>query len=154
MLEIARRKIAASGSPITLRVLDAHDLAEVPDASVDIYSISFGLKICDRSRVIAEAFRVLRPGGSLFCLEASRIPIAFIHSAYLRYMDWILPIIARVATDGDRSAYDYLLRGVHDFPDARELCLELEASGFTEVSYSLLTFGIVALHIARKPIST
>jgi ubiquinone/menaquinone biosynthesis methyltransferase len=153
MLAIGRSKIRAFESRISLNVLDAHRLEAVHDESVDIYSIAFGLKICDRSRVLAEAHRVLRPGGALFCLEASRIPVDFIHRLYLRYMDLVLPVIARLATRGDRSAYDYLLRGVHDFPGAAALCEEFEERGFEAVSYSLLTFGIVALHVARKPLS-
>ena len=68
-------------------------------------------------------------------------------------MDWCLPLIARIATDGDRGAYDYLLRGIHDFPGAPQLANEIAAFGFSGVSYRYLTLGIVALHVAQKPIS-
>ena len=126
-------------------------MTEIADASIDVYAISFGLKICERRLVLEEAFRTLRPGGSILCLEASRIPAAFFHSVYLGYMDWCLPLIARIATGGDRGAYDYLLRGIHDFPGAVELAREFEGAGFVDVAFTYLTFGIVALHVARKP---
>ena len=133
-----------------LRLLDAHQLA-LPDASVDLYSISFGMKICDRVRVVSEAWRVLKPGGVFYCLEAARIPFEPLHQAYLIYMDWCLPLIARLATSGDRSAYNYLLKGVHEFPRQAAFAAELEAAGFNDVSYENLTLGIVAIHRAVKP---
>jgi demethylmenaquinone methyltransferase/2-methoxy-6-polyprenyl-1,4-benzoquinol methylase len=151
MLAIARAKAVARQLSLEFEHLDAHRLTEVADASIDAYAISFGLKICDRRLVLGEALRVLRPGGSMFCLEASRIPLNFINAAYLRYMDWCLPLIARIATRGDRGAYDYLLRGIHEFPGAVDLASEFEEAGFVDVTYTYLTFGIVALHIARKP---
>ena len=151
MLAVARAKAERAGARLEFRLQDAHELAAVGDGSVDACSVSFGAKICDRGRLFKAAYRVLRPGGSFYCLEASRIPLAPLHRAYLRYMDWCLPIIARLATAGDRSAYDYLLRGIHEFPGAPALRAELEAAGFGAVSYSYLTFGIVALHVAIKP---
>jgi ubiquinone/menaquinone biosynthesis methyltransferase len=151
MLAIAKRKAAQRHLSVDFRVLDAHRLNEIADESVDAYAISFGMKICDRSLVLTEALRVLRPGGTFYCLEASRIPVPLVHAAYLKYMDWCLPLIARIATNGDRGAYDYLLRGIHDFPGAPALAREFEASGFENAYYWYLTFGIVALHVARKP---
>jgi ubiquinone/menaquinone biosynthesis methyltransferase len=152
MLAIAKRKASHHAIRIDFRYLDAHEL-DVPDSSVDAYAISFGMKICDRVRVLQEAFRVLKPGGRIYCLEASRIPVSFVHAAYLRYMDWCLPLIASIATDGDRSAYDYLLRGIHDFPGAPLLAREIESFGFQNASYRYMTFGIVALHVAAKPVA-
>jgi len=150
MLTVARRKLGESAS-VEYAILDAHRLDSIASGSVDLYSIAFGLKICDRRKVLAEAFRVLRPGGVFLSLEAARIPLDWLHSLYLGYMDWCLPVIARIATGGDRSAYDYLLRGIHDFPAPSELAREIASHGFTAVSYQRLTFGIVALHRAVKP---
>jgi demethylmenaquinone methyltransferase/2-methoxy-6-polyprenyl-1,4-benzoquinol methylase len=152
MLAIAKSKASDQGIKIDFRHLNAHEL-DVPDSTVDAYAISFGLKICNRTLVLKEAFRVLKPEGRIYCLEASRIPVPFIHAAYLGYMDWCLPLIARIATGGDRGAYDYLLRGIHDFPGAHLLAREIESFGFQNVSYRYMTFGIVALHVAAKPMA-
>ncbi|HEX4304305.1 MAG TPA: ubiquinone/menaquinone biosynthesis methyltransferase [Rhizomicrobium sp.] len=149
MLEMAQAKLADPRVRFALR--NAEDLVEVADGSVDLFTMSFGMKICDRARVMAEAHRVLKPGGRFLCLEAARIPVPWVHMAYLKYMDWCLPLIGWLAADGDRSAYDYLLRGVHGFPAQAELARELEAVGFADVRYTNLTFGIVALHEAVKP---
>lgn len=148
MLAQAEKKL--SGAPnVELRRLDAHAL-DLPDHSVDLYSIAFGMKICDRARVISEAYRVLKPGGVFYCLEAARIPVEPIHQLYLAYMDWCLPLIARVATSGDAGAYNYLLRGIHEFPRQRDFAMELERQGFSDVSYENLTLGIVAIHRGVK----
>jgi demethylmenaquinone methyltransferase / 2-methoxy-6-polyprenyl-1,4-benzoquinol methylase len=133
-----------------LRQLDAHRL-DIDDASIDVYSIAFGMKICDRARVVSEAYRVLKPGGVFYCLEAARIPLEPLHRLYLAYMDWCLPLIARIATSGDASAYNYLLRGIHEFPRQDVFADELGRQGFEQVSYENLTFGIVAIHRAVKP---
>lgn len=46
----------------------------VPDESMDLYTIAFGIRNCTNiDRVLAEAFRVLKPGGRFTCLEFSRI---------------------------------------------------------------------------------
>jgi ubiquinone/menaquinone biosynthesis C-methylase UbiE len=150
MLAIARRKLADCPAA-KIAVADVHALGEFPPGSVDLFSISFGMKICDRRRVLAEAFRVLKPGGTFFCLEAARIPLAPLHALYLAYMRWCLPIIAKIATGGDAGAYDYLVRGIHEFPSQREFCREMEGFGFRNVSYRNMTLGIVALHEGTKP---
>jgi ubiquinone/menaquinone biosynthesis methyltransferase len=151
MLDIAKRKLEGCGVNLKFALFDAERLSEVSSASVDVYSISFGMKICNRVEVVREAFRVLRPGGYFYCLEAARIPLPWLHAAYLAYMGWCMPLIGRVATGGDASAYQYLLRGVRDFPDQRTFAAELQAAGFAEVSWRNMTFGIVALHVGRKP---
>ena len=150
MLDMARTKLGTAHPAIEYAILDAHDLHQVGPASVDLYSISFGMKICDRARVLAEARRVLKPGGTLLCLEAARIPFDPLHAAYLKYMDWCLPTIARIATGGERSAYDYLLKGIHDFPDQAAFAREIEGFGFRDVTYENLSLGIVALHHGVK----
>jgi demethylmenaquinone methyltransferase / 2-methoxy-6-polyprenyl-1,4-benzoquinol methylase len=150
MLAQAERKLG-SGPEFELRQLDAHCLA-LPDSSMDLYSISFGMKICDRPRVVSEALRVLKPGGVFYCLEAARIPFEPLHLLYLAYMDWCLPLIARFATSGDASAYNYLLRGVHEFPSQRAFAAELRSAGFESVAFENLTFGIVAIHRGVKPL--
>jgi demethylmenaquinone methyltransferase/2-methoxy-6-polyprenyl-1,4-benzoquinol methylase len=152
MLALAREKLAGKAA-CRFSIADAEALADHPDASVDLVSISFGMKICNRRRVTAEALRVLKPGGGFFCLEAASLPWPWLHQAYLAYMSWCLPMIAALAVDGDRSAYDYLLRGIKEFPDQSTFAAELMTAGFTDVRYENLTFGIVALHMATKPSS-
>ena len=50
------------------------------------------------ARVLAEAFRVLRPGGTFIALEASSIRSAGMQQLYLIYMRLCMPLIGWIAT--------------------------------------------------------
>jgi len=151
MLAIAERKLARHAAKVQLKPLDLEAMPSVADGSVDAYSISLGLKICNRRLALDEAFRVLRPGGRLIVLEASNIPWKHMHRAYLAYMSICMPVLGWLATGGDGSAYKYLLHGIRDFPSAEALAAEIREHGFEEVNFERQSFGIVAIHIARKP---
>jgi demethylmenaquinone methyltransferase/2-methoxy-6-polyprenyl-1,4-benzoquinol methylase len=151
MLDVAHRRLLAHGEKVQLKQLDAEAMASVADCSVDAYSISLALKICNRHLVLQEALRVLRPGGRLIVLEASNIPWKPLHLVYLRYMTICMPALGWLATGGDASAYKYLLQGIREFPAAEGLAEEIRDHGFEEVSFERLSLGIVAIHTARKP---
>lgn len=151
MLAIAERRLGSNARQVQLRQLDAEAMPKITDASVDAYSMSLVMKICDRRRALAEAFRVLRPGGRLVILEASNIRWRPLHRAYLAYMELCMPILGWLATGGDASAYRYLLHGIRDFPSAEAFADEIAASGFEGITVERLSFGIVAIHVARKP---
>ena len=150
MLAIAKQRTVRLGAPLDFRLLDAEAMPAIASGSIDLYSISLALKICDRTRVLSEAYRVLRPGGRFIALEASAIRSAWLHRLYLVYMGLCMPLIGRLATRGDASAYLYLLRGIEAFPDAEGLAAEMRAVGFEEVAFERLTLGIVAIHRGRK----
>ena len=121
----------------------------LPDESVDAVTISFGLRnLADRGRGLREMRRVLRPGGSLFVLEFSQ-PHRWFRPFYYFYLRHVLPHIAGWVT-GDRDAYEYLNRTIGEFPDRAALAEEIRTAGFARVSARPMTFGVVALHEARK----
>jgi ubiquinone/menaquinone biosynthesis C-methylase UbiE len=132
MLAVAELRLAGHHPTVALRQLDAERMPSVPSSSVDAYSISLGLKICDRSK-------------------ASNIPWAPLHRIYLFYMSLCMPLLGWLATGGDASAYKYLLQGIRGFPTAEALALELGEQGFEDVAFERLSLGIVAIHTARKP---
>jgi ubiquinone/menaquinone biosynthesis methyltransferase len=154
MLAIAKRRLDAMRSRVELRELDAHSMPSVRAQSIDLFSISLGLKICNREAVLREALRVLKPGGRLVVLEASNIRLRWLHRAYLLYMSACMPVIGWLATGGDASAYRYLLQGIREFPSAEALAEEIGKVGFVGVSFERLSLGIVAIHVARKPYGT
>ena len=152
MLAIAERRLAEHGEKVLFKQLDAEAMTSIGDRSIDAYSMSLALKICNRGRALKEAYRILRPGGRLMVLEASNIPWAPLHAAYLAYMSICMPIVGWLATGGDASAYKYLLQGVREFPSAEALAIEISEHGFQEVAFERRSLGIVAIHTARKPL--
>lgn len=151
MLAIAEKRLLAHRSRVNFRLLDAESMPSIQSGSIDAYSISLGLKICNRRLAIQEALRVLKPGGRLIVLEASNIRWSFLNRTYLAYMSICMPILGWLATGGDASAYKYLLQGIREFPTAEKLAEELESCGFIDVEFERLSLGIVAIHTARKP---
>ncbi|MDI9239094.1 ubiquinone/menaquinone biosynthesis methyltransferase [Lysobacter sp. LF1] len=151
MLGIAQRRLGSNADRVRLECLDAERMPSVADGSVDAYSISLALKICNRTQVLNEAFRVLAPGGRLIVLEASNIPWKPLQATYLAYMSACMPLLGWIATGGDASAYRYLLHGIREFPTAEGLAEELSAHGFVDVAFERQSLGIVAIHTARKP---
>ncbi|KAJ2379691.1 hypothetical protein GGI05_006555, partial [Coemansia sp. RSA 2603] len=78
MLAEGERRFAGSRwageERIAFSVGNAENLEFVEDASVDYYTIAFGIRNCTHpERVVQEAHRVLRPGGRFMCLEFSRV---------------------------------------------------------------------------------
>ncbi len=151
MLAIARRRLAAHADRVSIMQLNAEAMEQVPGNSQDAYSISLCLKICNRKLALREALRVLKPGGRIVVLEASNIPWRIVHAAYLAYMSLCMPLLGWLATGGDASAYRYLLEGIREFPSAEALAAEMAEAGFCDVSFERLSFGIMAVHVARKP---
>jgi ubiquinone/menaquinone biosynthesis methyltransferase len=68
MLAIAEKRLQAHKGKVSLQLLDAENMPSILSSSVDAYSISLGLKICNRRLVMQEALRVLKPGGRLIVL--------------------------------------------------------------------------------------
>ncbi|HTX50304.1 MAG TPA: class I SAM-dependent methyltransferase [Caulobacteraceae bacterium] len=124
---------------------DAQSLP-LPDACVDAYSIGFGLRnVTDVSKALAEARRVLKPGGRFLCLEFSKVSAAPIRPLYDAYSFRLIPAVgARVA--GDADAYRYLVESIRRFPDQKSLAGLMVDVGFAQVSFTNFTGGVVALH--------
>ena len=121
------------------------------DGEFDAVTMSYGLRnVQQPKKALAELFRVAKPGGRLVINEFSTPPGALFRGAYRFYNAQVLPRVARVAgTNGD--AYDYLNESIRDWPDQRTLAAWIREAGWIDVAYRNLTFGIVALHRARKP---
>ena len=116
------------------------------DASADAYSISFGLRnVTDIAAALAEARRVLKPGGRFLCLEFSKLTPAALRPLYDAYSFNLIPRIGgRIA--GDADAYRYLVESIRRFPDQKALAKLMAGAGFGRVSFTNFTGGVVALH--------
>ncbi|PWE32376.1 bifunctional demethylmenaquinone methyltransferase/2-methoxy-6-polyprenyl-1,4-benzoquinol methylase UbiE [Maritimibacter sp. 55A14] len=120
------------------------------DGSFDVYTISFGIRNVTRiPDALAEAFRVLRPGGRLMVLEFSQIPNPGLQWAYDRYSFNVIPRMGQ-AIAGDRDSYQYLVESIRRFPDQENFAAMIRRAGFENVKFRNLTFGVAALHSGWK----
>ncbi len=121
-----------------------------PDASFDVYTISFGIRNVTRiEQALSEAFRVLRPGGRLMVLEFSQLPNPALQWAYDRYSFNVIPAMGQVVT-GDRDSYQYLVESIRRFPDQEAFAQMIRDAGFEQVKYRNLSMGVAALHSGWK----
>jgi demethylmenaquinone methyltransferase / 2-methoxy-6-polyprenyl-1,4-benzoquinol methylase len=140
-----RAKRRGEGDGIAWVCGDAEALP-LPDRSVDAYTIAFGLRNVTRiDKALAEARRVLRPGGRFMCLEFSRPALVALDPVYDFYSFKLLPEIGHWVA-GDRDAYVYLVESIREFPDQENLKDRMRAVGFDRVAHRDLSGGIAAIH--------
>ena len=131
MLNVARQRAEVLGRAVDLRLGDAQAL-EFPDASFD--TVVFTLALCsipDDRAAIAEAGRVLRPGGTMLLLEHVRSPLRSVRA--IQHL--LEPLFLRLAAD-------HLLR---------EPLEHLMAAGFEILQQERSRLGVVERVSARKP---
>ena len=149
MLQIGRRKAAQRGLAVRLEQGDGLALP-YPDASFGALTVAYGLRnFADLDGGLREFYRVLEPGGTLVVLEFPPPPKGVFGRLFRFYFLQVLPRIGGLVS-GRRSAYSYLPDSVLKFPPPAELAQAIENAGFSEVTYKLQTFGVSALHTARK----
>lgn len=120
------------------------------DETFDIYTIAFGLRNVTHIDVaLAEAYRLLKPGGRFFCLEFSRVQNQILDAGYQIWSRRAIPQIGEWVAN-DRASYQYLIESIRAFPDQEHLSKRLKAAGFDAVRYVNLSGGIAAIHIADK----
>jgi len=144
-----RAEAAALGGQLDWVAGDAMALP-FASSSFDVYTISFGIRNVTRPEdALAEAFRVLRPGGRLMVLEFSRIPNELMQKVYDLYSFNIIPRLGQVVA-GDRDSYQYLVESIRRFPDQDTFLDMLRAAGFEHARYRNLSMGIACLHSGWK----
>lgn len=129
---------------------DATDLP-FADGEFDAVTMSFGLRnVNDPRRALRELRRVTRPGGRIVVCEFSHPPSRVFNGLYRFYNGRVLPVVAK-AVSSNAEAYDYLNESIRDWPDQPTLAAWMRDSGWDDVAYRNLTFGIVALHRGTNP---
>jgi demethylmenaquinone methyltransferase / 2-methoxy-6-polyprenyl-1,4-benzoquinol methylase len=151
MLDIGRARALDDGILLGIEwVCGDAEALPVADRSVDLYTIGFGLRNVTRiDKALAEARRVLKPGGRFMCLEFAPAAAPWLAPAYDLYSFRILPLIGQVVT-GDREAYAYLAESIRRFPSQSALCDLIEAAGLERARFRNLTGGVAALHSAWR----
>lgn len=152
MLEVAKGHMAdgaSAGVPVTFEVVDAQDIP-YEDESYDVVTMAYGIRnMPDRPQALKEMYRVLKPGGSLVCLEFSTPSNGLWRSLYHFYLRHLIPFWGGLIT-GDREGFVYLSQSIKAFPDQEGLAKLMREAGFEEVTWKNYTGGIAAVHVAKK----
>jgi demethylmenaquinone methyltransferase/2-methoxy-6-polyprenyl-1,4-benzoquinol methylase len=147
MVAVGRRRLAEAG--IGDRVAFAIGNAEAlpfPPKSFDAYTIAFGIRNVTRvDRALAEAYRVLRPGGRFLCLEFSACEVPLLDRLYDFHAFEVIPRLGRIAA-GSAEPYRYLVESIRRFPAQGPFAAMIRAAGFGRVAYRNLMGGIAAMH--------
>lgn len=120
------------------------------DNSFDTYTISFGIRnVQDRAAALSEAHRVLGFGGKFLCLEFNSQVAAPIAPLYQIYNDKIIPALGKKIM-GDSESYRYLAETIKTFPTKETFATMVTDAGFSKITLTPLTAGIVVLYQAYK----
>ncbi len=121
-----------------------------PEATFDCLTSGFLVRnVADLPRAFAEMQRVLKPGGRMICLEASRRD-----GRLGRLLMGAFGVQARLLgrlVAGAPAAYAYLPDSAAAFHSPQELADIIRSAGFPSVRYRRYALGLVAIHWARKP---
>ncbi len=137
------------GGKCRFTVGNAEQLA-FPDNSFDAYTIAFGIRnVTHIDQALAQAYRVLKPGGRFLCLEFSHVDVPGMEQVYEAYSMTVIPAVGKIVT-GDGDPYRYLVESIRKFPSPQAFENMIAEAGFVRTSHRMLTGGIVAIHSGWK----
>ncbi|MBE0492489.1 MAG: bifunctional demethylmenaquinone methyltransferase/2-methoxy-6-polyprenyl-1,4-benzoquinol methylase UbiE [Sulfurospirillum sp.] len=121
------------------------------DASVDILSISYGIRnVVQRVEAFGEFARVLKTGGYVVILEFTKDDKkGFLHTIKNFYLNKILPKLGGFISK-NKEAYEYLPNSIEGFLTSSMLQSELDIAGFSTEFAKSFSMDISTLVIAKK----
>jgi len=118
--------------------------------SFDVTAMAFGIRnIPQKAQALKEMLRVTVPGGQIMILEMTFIQNRFFKLAYYIYLNFLLPLMAKVFSK-NAAAYYYLADSIMNFPSPEEFAAFMQDAGISDVKIYPLTFGITCLYVGKK----
>lgn len=151
MLGVGRERAEKRGLADKTDFVEAN-AEELPfaDETFDAYTIAFGIRNVPRIDVaLSEAYRVLKPGGRILCLEFSEVDMPLLDKVYEAWSFNAIPRIGQAVT-GDGEPYAYLVESIRKFPNQQNFAAMITRAGFDRVTFRNYTGGIAALHSGWK----
>lgn len=150
MVEIAKVKAKKTGLPGIMMIQGDGETLPFKNDQFAALTIAFGFRnIGHYDKALAEFFRVVEPGGSIYILEFSESNSQIFRSVYKFYFKNILPGIGAMFSRSD--AYRYLPESVEHFPTREKLGEMITDAGFENVGFRNMNFGAVTLTTAQVP---
>jgi len=151
MLREGRNALLNSGLSEQIRFAEVNaETIPFKDNSFDQITIGFGLRnVTDKSKALAEMYRVLKPGGQALILEFSHPTVPGLSAVYDTYSFKVLPWLGKIIAN-DADSYRYLAESIRMHPKQEALLDMMSDVGFDDPFYTNLTGGIVAIHVGYK----
>lgn len=153
MLEVGKNRAKEMNIPeedLKFIECNAETLSFLPDNSVDLYTIAFGIRNCTNlEKVLREAHRVLKKGGRFMCMEFSHVQVPVLSSIYDFYSFYVIPELGGLIAN-DKPSYQYLVESIRNFPNQETFKKLITQCGFEAANYINLSGGIVAIHSGVK----
>jgi demethylmenaquinone methyltransferase / 2-methoxy-6-polyprenyl-1,4-benzoquinol methylase len=151
MLEVGRNRISAAGLQNRIACIEGNaEALPFESGSFDAYTIAFGIRnVTHIDKALAEAYRVLKPGGRFLCLEFSECQVPILDRLYDFHSFEVIPRLGKL-TAGAAEPYRYLVESIRRFPKQEAFADLVRGAGFGRVSYRNLTGGIAAIHAGWK----
>src|SRR5205085_11703023 len=117
MLGVGRERAAARRLEDKISFVEGNaEALQFPNGSFDAYTIAFGIRnVPQIDLALNEAFRVLKPGSRLLCLEFSTVDVPGLDRIYDLFSFKVIPPLGGVVT-GDGESYRYLVESISKFP--------------------------------------
>jgi ubiquinone/menaquinone biosynthesis methyltransferase len=150
MIELARAKTTPAQAPRVAWAVGDMTTLPLADASCDVITTGYGLRnVPDLARAIAEAHRVLAPGGRLCSLDFDRPEDAWLRTIYLAHLTMVGAATGWVL-HRDPDTYRYIPASIRRYPGARKVADLMRAAGFADARHIPVFGGLMAIHVARK----
>ncbi len=151
MLEIGRKKIIAKNLRDKIELIEGDSEKLIfSDNKFDAVTVGFGVRNFENLKTgLKEMNRVLKPGGTTIILEFSTPTNKIFKWIYDFYSSKITPKIGELISK-DKAAYSYLHESVKAFPFGNEFCNIMRETGYKDIHYKTLTFGIATIYTASK----
>ena len=151
MLGVGRERAEKKGYSDKVDFVEAN-AEELPfaEGTFDAYTIAFGIRNVPRiETALAEACRVLKPGGRILCLEFSEVDMPLLDRVYEAWSFNAIPRIGKLVA-GEGEPYSYLVESIRKFPNQENFAAMIRRAGFDRVTFRNYTGGIAALHSGWK----
>ncbi len=151
MLELGRKKIEKENlrDVIELQNGDSETI-NFPDNSFDAVTVAFGVRnFQNLEKGMAEMLRILKPGGRLVVLEFSRPKQKLFKSLCNFYTKVVAPGAGSMFA-GNKDAYAYLNNSVQAFPEREEFTHLMKQTGYSNIYFKPLSFGICCYYCGSK----
>ena len=121
-----------------------------PDGSFNVVTSGYLIRnVTDVDKAFSEQKRVLKPGGTLICLDTSPPRGKLSSFASTFYMMKVVPLLGQII-GGDKAAYEYLPGTTKDFMTTDELAEKIKNAGLDVTSIKKLMFSTQSLIKAVK----